>query len=165
MSNSPRLGLPFLAAGQAQKEFFHNEALLALDLLVAAAIEEPPRNGPPAQPAEGACYIVGPTPSGAWSGKADQIAGFAGGGWRFFPPVEGMNALIRSNGLVAAYRSSGWDVGTVHAQSLAIAGVPVVGSQQPAIAAPSGGATIDSAARTAIADILSALRGHGLIAS
>ena len=36
MSNTPRLRVPFLSPGQAQKEFFHNEALQTFDILVAA---------------------------------------------------------------------------------------------------------------------------------
>lgn len=45
-----------------------------------------------------------------------------------------------------------------------VGGTKVVGSQQGAITAPTGGATIDSQARTAINAILSAMRTHGLIA-
>ena len=48
MAGTPRLSLPFLSVGQAQKEFTHNEALQTLDVLVAGAIEEPPRATPPA---------------------------------------------------------------------------------------------------------------------
>jgi hypothetical protein len=43
-------------------------------------------------------------------------------------------------------------------------GVKVVGAQGGPITDPTGGATIDSQARTAIGSILSALRAHGLIA-
>lgn len=42
-------------------------------------------------------------------------------------------------------------------------GVQVVKEQQAAITNPTGGATIDSQARTAITSILTALRAHGLI--
>ena len=63
MSASPRLGLPFLSVGQAQKEFTHNEALQVLDSLVAGAVEEPPRASPPASPALGACYIIDAAPA------------------------------------------------------------------------------------------------------
>lgn len=46
-----------------------------------------------------------------------------------------------------------------------VAGLKVVGAQQGAINSPTGGSTVDSASRTAIGAILSALRVHGLIAS
>ncbi len=39
MSATPRLSLPFIVPGQAQKELFHNEALQLLDVLVAGAVE------------------------------------------------------------------------------------------------------------------------------
>ena len=35
MPATPRLALPLIAAGQAQKDVTHNEAVLALDRLVA----------------------------------------------------------------------------------------------------------------------------------
>ena len=38
MTCSPRLALPFLTAGQAQKEMTHNEALQILDFVTVAAI-------------------------------------------------------------------------------------------------------------------------------
>ncbi len=44
-----------------------------------------------------------------------------------------------------------------------INGTQVITSQQAAISSPSGGSTIDAEARTAINDILAALRTHGLI--
>ena len=46
MSGTPRLALPFLSPGQAQKEFTHNEALQTLDFLIAGAVEEAPRPAP-----------------------------------------------------------------------------------------------------------------------
>ena len=49
--------------------------------------------------------------------------------------------------------------------SLVIGGVQVVGSRASAIAAPTGGTTVDGEGRAAIDQILSALREHGLIAT
>ena len=46
MSGTPRLDLPFLSAGQAQKEFTHNEALQTLDLIVAAGSRGGSARGP-----------------------------------------------------------------------------------------------------------------------
>jgi len=165
MSGSARLNLPFLSAGQAQKEFLHNEALQALDLMVAAAVEEAPRSNPPASPLLGACYIVGASPSGAWTGKSGCIAGFTSGGWRFIAPTEGLSAYVKSAGTWANYRSGAWEVGVLRGNSLVLGGVQVVGGRLAAIDDPSGGTTVDTEARGSIAQILAALREHGLIES
>jgi hypothetical protein len=98
MSVTPRLEMPFLSAGQAQKEFFHNEALQTLDALVAGAVEEGPRSAPPSAPAVGACYILGTSPTGVWAGRSQFVAAFTSGGWRFLTPVEGMTLYVKSSG-------------------------------------------------------------------
>lgn len=165
MSNTPRLALPFLAPGQAQKEFFHNESLQQLDSLVAAAVESVPQDAPPATPAPGECHIVGTAPSGAWTGKAGQLACYGAGGWRFQPPVEGLCALVKSTGLSAQFRGGVWEFGVVRAGSVMIGGLEVLSTRSAAISSPSGGSTVDSAARIAIDEVLAALRHHGLIDS
>lgn len=165
MSGTPRLNLPFLSAGQAQKEFFHNEALQTLDVAVAGAVEEPPRRDPPASPAIGQCYIVDAAATGAWAGKSQCVAGFTGGGWRFLPPIEGMTLYVKASSVFATYRSGAWEVGMVRGLTLVLGGQQVVGSRFAAIASPSGGTTVDSEARTAVGQILAALRQHGLIQS
>ena len=165
MSSTPRLALPFLSAGQAQKEFFHNEALQTLDMLVAGAVEEPPRAAPPASPAVGAAYIVAASPTGAWGGKALNLAAYTTGGWRFVAPVEGMVAYVKSSGVWAAHRGGAWEVGSVRGSSVIVGGLQVVGGRAAAIADPSGGTMVDSQARAALGQILAALRQHGLIAT
>ena len=40
MHETPRLKMPFIVAGQAQKEVAHNEALTILDSLCAPAVEQ-----------------------------------------------------------------------------------------------------------------------------
>lgn len=50
-------------------------------------------------------------------------------------------------------------------QAYRINGTQVVGARQSAIANASGGATIDTEARTALNAVLAALRAHGLIAT
>jgi hypothetical protein len=163
MSGTARLDLPFLSPGQAQKEFFHSEALQTLDILVAAAVEEPPRAAPPAAPAIGASYIVAAAPTDAWAGKAQCIAAFTSGGWRFIAPVEGMAAYVKSIGTAATYRAGAWEIGVLRGSSLAIGGVQVVGSRSAAIASATGGTTVDLQARSTLDMILAAMRQHGLI--
>lgn len=163
MSSTPRLGLPFLSAGQAQKEIFHNEALQTLDSLVAPAVEELPRSAPPPSPVAGACYIVGPSPTGEWTGKADHLAAFTSAGWRFIPPQDGLTCYVRSASSWALFRTGAWEVGEVRGSSVVLAGQQVVGQRLGAIVTPSGGSVVDSEARGSLGQILAALRQHGLI--
>lgn len=165
MSGSARLNLPFLSAGQSQKELIHNEALQVLDVIVAAAVEEAPQSSPPASPPVGACYIVGPSASGAWTGKEQSIAGFTSGGWRFVTPQEGLAAYVKARGTWACFRAGSWEIGTVRGTSLVVDGEQVVGSRGSAIDGPSGGTTVDAEARATIGEILATLRQHGLIES
>jgi hypothetical protein len=163
MSGTPRLGLPFLSAGQAQKEIFHNEALQTLDAVVAGAVEEPPRMDPPASPVVGTCYIVGAEPTGDWAGKPQCVASFSSAGWKLIPPQEGMTFYVRSAGISAAYRSGAWELGQLRGSSVILGGQQVIGSRAPAIAAATGGTTVDGEARSVIDQILTAMRQHGLI--
>lgn len=165
MSGTPRLGLPFLSAGQAQKEFAHNEALQTLDLAVAPAVEQAALQDPPASPTLGSCYIVGDSPTGAWVGKSQNLAGFTSGGWRFVPALEGLAVYVKAEAQAAYYRAGTWEMGVLRGSSLVIGGDQVVGGRAGAIPSPSGGATVDSQARSTIDDILGALRQHGLIAT
>lgn len=165
MGATPRLSLPFLNAGQAQKEFIHNEALQVLDVLIAGAVEEEPRAAPPTSPSLGAAYLVGAAPTGAWAGKSQSVAAFTSGGWRFIAPVEGMTVYVKADGRWANYRLGAWEMGVLRGSSLNIDGQQVVGGRAGAIGSPAGGSTVDSEARAAIAEILSAMRTHGLIES
>lgn len=163
MSSTPRLALPFISPGQAQKELMHNEALQLLDMIVAAAVEDVPLASPPADPAEGACYLIAAGATGDWAGEDGSLAAFSSGGWRYFAPVEGMSAFVWSTSVCALYRSGAWELGSLRGSALLVGGQQVVGSRAAAIADPAAGSTVDAEARTAIGQILAALRGHGLI--
>jgi hypothetical protein len=108
MSDTTRLGLPYLAAAQSQKHVTHNDALSMLDALVQIAVVERDRTTPPAAPAEGERYIVGPDPAGAFAGKAGQLAAFDDGAWRFFPPRAGWSAFVASEGRAVIFDGAGW---------------------------------------------------------
>lgn len=149
--------------GQAQKELYHNEALEILDLLVAGAVEEPPRPSPPQTPIAGASYIIGAGATGDWQGREKQIAGYTAGGWRFLTPVEGVRLEIRSTGQMALFRAGSWEIGVLRGDRLVCDGLQVVGPRAAAIADPTGGSQVDQEARIAIAAVLQALRTHGLI--
>ena len=165
MSVTPRLGLETLSSGQAGKENSVNESLHRLDLLVGGLVEEPPRNSPPTSPASGQCWIVGPSPSGAWAGQAHCVAGYTVGGWRFIAPTEGLSLQVKTSGAFVNYRGGAWVEGEIRATSVNVGGQQVVGARGTAIASPSGGSVVDGEARAALTAILAALRNHGLIAT
>jgi hypothetical protein len=161
---TPRLALPLLAAGQAQKELFHNEALARIDAAVQAVAVAAGEETPPAAPQPGQCWIVGAAPTGDWSEQAQALAIWTEGGWRFVPPPIGMTVWLAGDMVPALFDGTRWIAGELRANRLLIEGVPVVGPRQPAIAAPAGGTVADGEARTAITAILAALAAHGLIA-
>jgi hypothetical protein len=133
-------------------------------MVVAAAVEEPPRASPPSSPAVGVSYIVSSAPTGAWAGKSQCLAGYTSGGWRFVTPFEGLTAFVRSTATWATYRAGTWEIGLLRGASVVIGGQQVIGSRAAAISSASGGTTIDVQARAVIDQILTALRQHGLIA-
>jgi hypothetical protein len=108
MTDTARLGLPLLAAGQAQKHVTHNEALALLDALVQMRLEAVDVNDPPEAPAEGEAHGVGPAPSGAWSGRAGAVAVRSGGAWTFLTPAEGWTAWDAGTGRLLVRTGSGW---------------------------------------------------------
>ncbi|KZE14686.1 MULTISPECIES: DUF2793 domain-containing protein [Sphingomonas] len=159
-----RLGLPLLHVAQAHKEMAHNEALMLVDLLLHGCVAGVAQDAPPVAAAPGQCWITGAAPSGEWAGQAGRIAGMTEGGWRFVSPREGMRFWWTGGETTVEFRGGAWRLGEVSARRIVIAGNPVVGAQQPAIAAPQGGTARDEEARTAVTAILAALRAHGLIA-
>jgi hypothetical protein len=158
---TPRLALPMLQPGQAQKEMYHNEALARLDLAVQAAVIAATTNIPPDDPEPGDAWIVGDAPEGAWVGHAKAIAGW-NAGWRFHTASEGMRAWVRESDGFALFSGGAWHVGEAYGR-LIVDGEQVVGARGDAIDDPDGGSVIDIEARDAILAILAALREHGLI--
>ena len=161
---SARLALPFLAAGQAQKEMTVNEALARLDIAVQASAVAGGVDQPPETPAIGQCWIIGDAPAGAWSGHAGMLAGWTSGGWRFVAPAEGLAVWVEAEGAVWRRAGGAWKAGELSGSRVVIGGVQVVGAQHAAIAAPSGGDVIDVQARATLGAILDAMRSHGLVA-
>jgi hypothetical protein len=90
MSSTPRLALPYILTQQAQKEVTHAAGLNRLDALVQPVVEQIGLNTPPGSPAEGACWIIGASPTGAWAGQANRLAQRIGGTWVFHAPFVGL---------------------------------------------------------------------------
>lgn len=142
-STSPRFAIPFLFSGQAQKEYFVNEAHALVDALLHPAIEGE-RDSPPSTPADGECWLIGDTPTGIWEDHAGALASYQTGGWIFAAPRDGLRVLDRSTGQEIRF-CDGW--------------------QRPAAPAePTGGATTDAEARAAIGELVEALIAAGILA-
>jgi hypothetical protein len=144
---------------------FHNEAVVAIDLVVQARAIAAGVNTPPDHALPGDSWLVGPAPTDAWGGRAQHLAGWTEGGWRFAAPVEGMTVWVSDRGLPARYRDGVWGIGDLAGARVTIGGEQVLGARGKAIAAPAGGAVVDVEARTAIAALLAMARTHGLIAT
>lgn len=158
-----RFALPFILPGQAQKELFHNEALVRIDLALHPAVEGPPEAEPPAAPAPGECWIVASGAVGDWTGRDAMLAVWTTSGWRFLAPQPGTSAWDKAASVPLIWDGSEWSTGDLACTGLRVGGVKVVGERQPGVASPSGGTIIDAEARAAINALTAALMSHGLI--
>ena len=112
MSNdaTPRLSLPIVAAGQAQKHITVNEALGKLDGLVQLSVQSRTVAAQPASPIDGLIHIL---PSGATgSSWLDMAAGLlarhADGVWEALTPKAGWLAWIIDEGLALIHDGANW---------------------------------------------------------
>ncbi len=158
-----RLALPMIVPGQAQKEMTHNEGLARLDAAIQASVIAVGIDSPPADPVEGQCWIVGASPVAAWAGKANTLASWTAGGWRFVMPTEGFHVWLVGEQVEARFLSGVWDIGSARADRIILAGEAILGAAVDPIDAPTGGGTVDSECRTAVSAILAALRHHKLM--
>ncbi len=108
MSDTNRLKLPFIASSQAQKHVTHNEALLTLDTLVQASVTDRNLTIPPANPAEGDCYIPASGAVDAWAGRDMSIATWQDGTWKFHAPVTGWLVHIIDENIMGLWNGAEW---------------------------------------------------------
>jgi hypothetical protein len=142
-SATPRFAIPLLFAGQAQKEVFVNEGSSITDALLHCVIEGVASN-PPTTPVDGTAWIVGSSPTGAWSGHTGRLACRQAGQWIFVAPTAGMRVYNRSTSQDVRSVGTGW-----------------IAPAAPV--APVGGTTIDVEARAALANLLQCLREAGTL--
>lgn len=141
-SATPNVGLPLLIAGQAQKEFFVNQALTIVDSLHPRAVLASMPT-PPATAADGDCFRVTAPAAQAWEGCENHLAVRIGGDWHFIAPSDGMH-LFDIAADSSLFFKTVWHVAV-----------------RPAT--PTNGAVIDVEARSAIEQLIAALYDIGVL--
>jgi hypothetical protein len=131
-----------MPAGQAQKEFYVNEAHALLDGLLHPAIQGE-ANETPATPGDGDTWLVGEQPVGDWQGHAGELALRQSDNRLFASPNPGMRIFDQSTGQDRRFDGS-WT------------------SADP-VAEPDGGTSVDTEARAAIAQLIAALVSAGIL--
>jgi hypothetical protein len=85
------LGLVTLEANQYNPEITYNSNLEVLDILTVLSVLSIGANSPPVSPVNGDSHIIGLSPTGSWSGKANYIAYYYNG-WKYITPKVGWSA-------------------------------------------------------------------------
>jgi hypothetical protein len=152
----PNLSLPLPSEDQAGKIDVINDAFTRLDALSQLVVEDRTLDAPPSSPGEGQCWIVGPTPTGAWSGHAGKVAAYYGG-WRIHEPKPGWIAYDRAASALLVRRASGAWEGLEAAEAADLAAAALAAAEAAQALAE---AAIPSSARGA-ADGVASLNADG----
>lgn len=141
-TSSANIGLPLLFSGQAQKEFFVNQAFALVDALIQQSVVSS-NPTPPASPSDGEVYRVTATANEAWAGEEGALAVRIAGGWHFVSPVEGLRIYDRQAAQFLVFKGQ-WETAS-------------------APGSPTGGSVIDTQARAAIDELIDALEQVGIL--
>ncbi len=116
MTQTTRLGLPLIAASQAQKHVTHNAALVLLDALTGLYLRDRDLAEPPSAPSDGDAYLVAAGASGDWAGAAGRIALRTDGVWTFLEPADGLFAWVADEERLIVRHDGTWrDTGEISA--------------------------------------------------
>ncbi len=102
--SSPRLALPYIAVGQAQKELAHSQGVNRIDALLQCVVQQVGLNTPPGSPTDGQAWVVGAAPTGAWSTFANRLVQRIGGAWVSYVAFTGLSVFD-----VATLAEWGWN--------------------------------------------------------
>jgi len=141
-STTAQLSLPLLFPGQAQKEFFLNQAFAMIDALIPRTVLASLAS-PPSVAEDGQCYRVLDPASGEWTGHENSLALRIGGAWHQLQPSEGMTVYDAEAGSVLFY-AGGWRF-----------------ASEPTV--PQTGTVIDIEARQTLSDLIKALGALGIL--
>ncbi len=123
---TPRLGLPYVVAAQAQKHIPINESLARLDGLVQLAVESRVVAAQPVSPLGGGVWILPAGATGAaWAGQAaGTLMRFEAGAWEAVPLGEGVLAWVKDENQMVAFDGAAWAPLSASFKSLTAAASP-----------------------------------------
>lgn len=104
-----------LEKSQEFKEVIINQGIRSL-VILSGVIQDKDLNSPPGSPDPDDFYIVGSSPTGAWSGHAKQIAlpalsstnTVVSGQWDFLLPFEGLRVFVLDESLNYQFNGTSW---------------------------------------------------------
>ena len=103
----PNLGLSYgWALGENNWNTGNDASLLKLDAVIHLSVLS--IIAAPVLTANGTRYIVGASPTGAFAGKAGQLAVCVDGLWVFYPPVKGWRSWVETLGSYYRYDGTAW---------------------------------------------------------
>lgn len=108
MSRTAQLALPLVLPAQAQKHVTVNEAFARLDAAAQLRVVSFTQVAPPSSAVDGAGYVVPAGASGAWAGKAGEIAIWSNGGWIYLTPQAGWRAWDEARGASRTFDGTSW---------------------------------------------------------
>lgn len=107
---TPNLALTTLEGAQSQKHITINEAFARLDAAAQLSVITRDAVDPPAGPADGARYLLGPSPTGDWTDHPNAIAAWddAAQIWLFFEAREGWRCWIEDEQALFILTGGAW---------------------------------------------------------
>lgn len=106
---TPNLQLPELVANELTPHDTFNGAIRRVDAVVQL-VSQSITDTPPGSPVNGETYIVGSSPTGAFTGRAGDVAARIDGAWQFFDWQEGWLAYVVSDSTIRVCVSGSWNV-------------------------------------------------------
>ncbi len=152
MTTTPIFGLTDYAAAQATPWLKENERNRMIEAAARGNIEDRDATSPPGSCADGDCYLVKATATGAWAGHDDEMAiavgANAASGWYFVPVAEeGVGLFVRDENLRIHHNGSAW---VANAAITDITTTATSGS----LPTPDGSVTIANAATPTVVELL-----------
>lgn len=157
MANTPIYALPEWAAAQATPWLTENQAKRLIEAVVRGSVLDRDLSAPPGSCADGACYLVAASPTGAWAGQAGKLAVAVGAnaasGWLFASiATAGQLLWVEDEAVRLHHDGAAWSVLGAKVQSVTSAATvtPTFTADQVNITAQAAALTLANPTGTAV---------------